>query len=128
MSSQLAASSTAPANQSTDRSTSRLAGIDGLRAVAAIWVVLFHMWAFSGGSLWPGFDFVARSGSTGVSLFLVLSGLCLYLPYAGGRHDRFNSRDFFRRRVRRFFRRTTSPLRWCSSYTSSPTAGSASRH
>lgn len=82
-------------------SMSRVHGIDGLRAVAALWVVGFHMFAFSGGSVAPGLDFVLRSGSTGVSLFLVLSGLCLYLPYAGGRQDRFTSRDFFRRRMRR---------------------------
>lgn len=79
----------------------RVHGIDGLRAVAALWVVGFHMFSFSGGSVAPGIDFILRSGSTGVSLFLVLSGLCLYLPYAGGRQGRFSSRDFFRRRMRR---------------------------
>lgn len=79
----------------------RVHGIDGLRAAAALWVVGFHMFAFSGGSVAPGLDFILRSGSTGVSLFLVLSGLCLYLPYAGGRQERFTSGDFFRRRMRR---------------------------
>jgi peptidoglycan/LPS O-acetylase OafA/YrhL len=79
----------------------RLPGVDGLRAFAALWVVLFHMWAFSGGPLWPGVDLVLRSGSTGVSLFLVLSGFCLYLPYAGGRLDRFQTSTFLRRRCAR---------------------------
>lgn len=86
---------------STGQGSSRIAGIDGLRAFAALWVVLFHIGASAGGQLWPGVDFVVRSGSIGVSLFLVLSGLCLYLPYAGGRHSRFSSGDFFSRRVRR---------------------------
>lgn len=79
----------------------RVPAIDGLRAVAAMWVVLFHIHAFSGAHLPPGLEFIARAGSTGVSLFLVLSGLCLYLPYAGGRQSRFRMADFFRRRVRR---------------------------
>src|SRR3954465_12363193 len=83
------------------RSTSRLSGVDGLRAAAALWVLLFHMRAFSGVQLWPGIDLLVRSGSTGVSLFLLLGGFCLYSPYAGGRLSRFNARDFFRRRVRR---------------------------
>lgn len=80
---------------------SRVHAIDGLRAFAALWVLGFHMRAFSGGSVWPGIDFLLRSGSTGVSLFLVLSGLCLYLPYAGGRQGRFEAATFYRRRARR---------------------------
>jgi peptidoglycan/LPS O-acetylase OafA/YrhL len=81
----------------------RLPGIDGLRALAAIWVVLFHMAAFSHAQFpeVPGVDLFLRSGSTGVSLFLVLSGFCLFLPFAGGRTQRFNVRDFFRRRAQR---------------------------
>lgn len=80
----------------------RLAGIDGLRAVAALWVVLFHIRAFSQAHLFvPPLDLFARSGSTGVSLFLVISGFCLYLPFAAGRAERFDARGFFRRRFNR---------------------------
>ena len=88
---------------------SRLAAVDGLRAFAALWVVLFHIRAFSGGRLPPGLDTFARSGSTGVSLFLVLSGFCLFLPYSGGRSHRFQSRSFFRRRRLSGRRRPTTP-------------------
>jgi peptidoglycan/LPS O-acetylase OafA/YrhL len=82
---------------------SRLAGIDGLRALAALWVVFFHIYAVSHVKLSyiPGLDLFLRSGSTGVSLFLVLSGFCLYLPFAGGCTNRFRTGAFFRRRWRR---------------------------
>ena len=81
----------------------RLDGIDGLRAAAALWVVGFHIHAFSHVRFpaWTGIDLFLRSGSTGVSLFLVLSGFCLYLPYAGGRSERFQAGAFFKRRFQR---------------------------
>jgi peptidoglycan/LPS O-acetylase OafA/YrhL len=90
-----------PAAAPAQPASNRLPGVDGLRAFAALWVVLFHMRAFSGGPVWPGVDLLLRSGSTGVSLFLVLSGFCLYLPYAGGRLDRFRTFAFLRRRCTR---------------------------
>ena len=80
----------------------RLAGVDGLRAAAAGWVVLFHIRAFSFTPIpFAPLDWFVRSGSTGVSLFLVLSGFCLYLPFANGRQDRFKTTAFFIRRCRR---------------------------
>lgn len=83
--------------------TNRLAGVDGLRAVAALWVVFFHVWVISGVRFpgIPALDFLLGSGSTGVSLFLVLSGFCLYAPFAAGRAGRFRPGEFFIRRFRR---------------------------
>ena len=94
----------------TKSPASRLAGVDGLRAVAALWVVLFHVRVFSGAHLpFQPLDFFVRSGSTGVSLFLVLSGFCLYMPFAGGRSGRFTTWSFFVRRARRLL-----PAYYCS--------------
>lgn len=82
---------------------SRLPGVDGLRAIAALWVVFFHIEAFSHAQFAhiPGLNLFLRSGSTGVSLFLVLSGFCLYIPFAGDRTGRFRTREFLVRRCRR---------------------------
>lgn len=98
-----AAQPSAPDKTSPAASGNRLRGVDGLRAIAALWVVLFHIHAFSGAHIgWiPGLDLFLRSGSTGVSLFLVLSGFCLYLPFAGHRVSRFQTRAFLIRRCRR---------------------------
>lgn len=94
----------------TPNPINRLAGVDGLRAAAALWVVLFHIRVFSGGQLpFQPLDFFVRSGSTGVSLFLVLSGFCLYLPFAAGRTGRFKTWSFFVRRARRLL-----PAYYCS--------------
>lgn len=83
------------------RAADRLAGVDGLRAFAALWVVLFHVHLVSKAGF-PGVPFLDlfwTSGWTGVSLFLVLSGFCLYVPFAGGRQKRFVTGGFLRRRA-----------------------------
>jgi peptidoglycan/LPS O-acetylase OafA/YrhL len=85
---------------SSSRTSRRLDGVDGLRAIAALWVVLFHIRAFSGATLGP-LDLIVRSGSTGVSLFLVLSGFCLYLPIARNGPASFRAGKFMRRRATR---------------------------
>lgn len=94
----VAAASATVAARVDARGGRRLDAVDGLRAIAALWVVMFHIRAFSGATLGP-LDIVIRSGSTGVSLFLVLSGFCLYLPVARG--TPFTAWRFFVRRARR---------------------------
>lgn len=56
-----------------------LAYIDGLRGLAILMVLLFHVWraADSPAALWWN---PLASGYAGVNLFLVLSGFCLYWP------------------------------------------------
>lgn len=48
--------------------------LTGLRGVAAIWVVVFHLF-------WPGADPVTRAGYLGVDIFFILSGFVLSHVY-----------------------------------------------
>ncbi len=86
----------------------RLDHLDGLRAVTALYVVLFHVWQFyqmrSLGALPPGVwraAYVLAYGRSAVSIFIVLSGYCLMLPVARSGALRGGTREFFRRRARR---------------------------
>lgn len=56
----------------------RLPGLDTLRAIAIVWVMLFHSY-FVGG-LGDGFGNLERSGWMGVDLFFVLSGYLIGTP------------------------------------------------
>lgn len=70
----------------------RLLYLDGLRGIAAAMVVLYHFWGSAGGPSWPvsltptvSVDLLSPIGALGgsrVSLFFVLSGFLLYLPFA----------------------------------------------
>jgi hypothetical protein len=68
-------------------SGSRLAGIEGLRAIAAVSIVITHVWAFSmpDGAVLGSGRWVADALSAlavGVTLFFTLSGFLLYRPFA----------------------------------------------
>lgn len=73
-------------NTAVTGAPSRLWEIEGLRAVAAWSIVVFHVWVFSspavlGWNLGPFTAFVSPLQS-GVTLFFVLSGFLLYRPIA----------------------------------------------
>jgi peptidoglycan/LPS O-acetylase OafA/YrhL len=65
----------------------RLDVLDGLRGLAILMVVWYHLWLVSGYST-PLLAFAAplvQNGYLGVDLFFFLSGFCIALPYARAR-------------------------------------------
>ncbi len=55
---------------------------DGLRGLAILMVVTYHLWLFSWYTPPGALGTFARTGYFGVELFFVLSGFCLFYPYA----------------------------------------------
>jgi peptidoglycan/LPS O-acetylase OafA/YrhL len=80
--------------------------LDGIRALAALWVVLSHLWiipcGLSAHDLWLGrlTNWLLYSHFA-VDVFIVLSGFCLILPVARDGQLRGGARRFFVRRARR---------------------------
>ena len=64
----------------------RLAGIEGLRGLAASSIVVYHVWLYGSSTRAPvdfgALDKVFVNLRAGVTLFFVLSGFLLFLPYA----------------------------------------------
>jgi peptidoglycan/LPS O-acetylase OafA/YrhL len=80
-----AAAATAVAPPSETR---RLDGITGLRAVAALCILLFHVWIYAGPDTTHGTDLgpftrIVGQAHLGVPLLFVLSGFLLFRPFAG---------------------------------------------
>jgi peptidoglycan/LPS O-acetylase OafA/YrhL len=77
----------------------RMPGLDLLRAIAIVWVMLFH--SFLVGGLGPEWAWLSRYGWMGVDLFFVLSGFLIggqvLAPLARGERLAFG--DFYLRRA-----------------------------
>ena len=59
----------------------RIIGLDYLRGVCAVLVMLYHIrWEFYGPS--PATDFLARMGVYAVAMFFVLSGISISISYS----------------------------------------------
>jgi peptidoglycan/LPS O-acetylase OafA/YrhL len=79
----------------------RLDILDGLRGIAILLVVWYHIALVSGQAFGP-FDFIAQTGYLGVDLFFFISGFCLFYPYARALIDGRAmpaTRRFFERRI-----------------------------
>lgn len=66
---------------------STITALDGVRGCAILFVLIFHINRTNGDNLWdwhanPLASSIATAGGTGVTLFFVLSGFLLFLPYA----------------------------------------------
>ncbi len=64
-----------------------IAVLDGVRGVAVLMVIIFHINRVTGDNLWdpktnPLASSVSTAGGTGVTLFFVLSGFLLFMPFA----------------------------------------------
>lgn len=84
----------------------RLHYLDGLRGLAALYVVFSHLWELQGNDLpeiWLTATKVFRYGLFSVAIFIVLSGYCLMLPVVRNQSGHLSGslRDFFQRRARR---------------------------
>ncbi len=85
----------------------RLAYLDGIRGLAALYVVLVHSWDFNPSLqpalLWLPVTKFLRYGIFAVVIFIVLSGYCLMLPIVRSQKGYFSGGllSFFKRRIRR---------------------------
>lgn len=90
-----------------DNGPKEIRALDGLRAVAALSIVLFHVMLFLQLEYTPlsqAINHIWYYLSTGVDLFFVLSGFLLFLPYARAMLDGQrlpSARRFYRRRALR---------------------------
>jgi peptidoglycan/LPS O-acetylase OafA/YrhL len=88
------------------RPSRRIEYLDGVRALAALWVVVSHIWITQ-------FGLTVHSGLIGkltnwtlyshlaVDVFIVLSGFCLILPRLAKAEQQFDAVNFYYRRARR---------------------------
>lgn len=101
---------TAVTSRAIEPNGKRLAYIDGVRALAALYVLLHHTWL----EIWPVYYGRHPSGLTllltgwlsyghfGVSVFIVVSGFCLMLPVVRGNGELPGGpTSFLKRRARR---------------------------
>ena len=82
-----------------DRNRSRFSALDGLRGIAALAVVFYHVKFPNHFTTYPGLFF--RNGYMAVDLFFILSGFVIYANYSG---KIYNTASALRFIVLRFFR------------------------
>ncbi|OKH55271.1 acyltransferase [Calothrix sp. HK-06] len=98
----------------------RLHFLDGMRGIAAFYVLLTHLWLYQGENL-PQWITIptkfVRYGSFCVVVFIVLSGYCLMLPVARSQAGYIPGTlsDYFKRRARRIIPAYYAVILFCCS-------------
>lgn len=112
----------------------RLAPVDGLRGLAALMIVTYHIFLMSTNDRLGPIDFTFVFLRSGVDLFFILSGFCLFYPLTGPEATP-DWRAFFVRRARRILPPYYAALaallllpyliepvaRWCGLFVTPPT-------
>lgn len=85
-----------------------LPSLTGIRGLAALWVLLLHVYAIAGNKdgLWPPLEWLMAMGGMGVDIFFTLSAFLLSLPFADANRrnqSRPNLRLYAKRRFFRIF-------------------------
>ena len=92
-------------NASPRKKTPHLDFIDGIRALAALFVVLAHAYFEPTAGYYAATPWMYKLGLTygryAVDAFIVVSGFCLMLPVARRNDEMGSLSDFFKRRIRR---------------------------
>ena len=99
----------------------RMAYLDGIRGLAALYVVLVHSYDYSSALplqpalLWLAMAKFVRYGMFAVVIFIVLSGYCLMLPIVRSNKRYFSGGllEFFKRRIRRILPPYYAALVFC---------------
>lgn len=85
----------------------RIAGVEGMRGVAVLWVILFHCFVLRPDDPWmlaieaSPFEPLVRNGYLGVDLFFIISGFLLAMPWflhADAGREPPSFRSFYARR------------------------------
>ena len=96
-------------NEQKSGKKSTISVLDGVRGVAVLMVIVFHVNRVTGDNLWNQAEYplassLSTAGGIGVTLFFVLSGFLLFMPFAKALLFKTNwplARVFYMRRVLR---------------------------
>ena len=94
---------------SSDYDTKHIKVLDGIRAIAIMIIVWYHIWQQSW--LMPvigtiSFDLIPRYGFLLVDMMILISGFCLFIPYARGmvyKEKMPDAKEFYIKRIARIF-------------------------